>query len=58
MIKNRLDALGYTSILYEQANTLRAEGAGLLLGANVVKIFKEIGLGVPLHKYLKSPIET
>jgi len=44
MIKNRLDALGDTSILCEQANTLRAEGAGLLLGANVVKIFKEIGL--------------
>ena len=44
MIKNRLDTLGYPSILCEQANTLRAEGAGLLLGANVVKIFKEIGL--------------
>ena len=44
MIKNRLDALGYISVLCEQNDTLRAQGAGLLLGANVVKIFKEIGL--------------
>ncbi len=45
MMQNRLEALGYASILCEQNDTLRAEGAGLLLGANVVKIFKDIGLG-------------
>jgi 2-polyprenyl-6-methoxyphenol hydroxylase-like FAD-dependent oxidoreductase len=44
MIKNRLESLGYSSILCESANELRADGAGLLLGANVTKIFREIGL--------------
>lgn len=44
MMQNKLEALGCTSVLCEQSDVLRAEGAGLLLGANVVKIFKEIGL--------------
>lgn len=54
MMKNRLEALGYASILCEQNETLRAEGAGLLLGANVVKIFKDIGLDSEL--LLKSQV--
>lgn len=42
--KFRLEALGYAPVLVEKGERLRAEGAGLLLGANVVKLFREMGL--------------
>ena len=43
-VKTRLEALGYTPVLAEKADTLRTDGAGLLLGANVLKIFREMGI--------------
>ena len=44
MAKNRLEALGYKPDLVEKANALRAEGAGLVLAANVMKVFRAAGL--------------
>ena len=44
MAKNRLESLGYTPMLVEKADALRADGAGILLGANVLRIFRECGL--------------
>lgn len=44
MAKNRLEALGYTPVLAEKAETLRSEGAGLVLAANVMKVFRAAGL--------------
>ena len=56
MVKNRLEALGYMPILAEKADKLRADGAGLLLGANVTKIFRTIGLEDQLLD-LSQPID-
>jgi FAD-dependent urate hydroxylase len=50
MMKNRLEALGYRPILAEKGEALRTDGAGLLLGANVTKIFRSIGLEEELLK--------
>ena len=44
MTKNRLEALGYKPTLVEKADALRADGAGILLGANVLRIFRECAL--------------
>ena len=44
MAKNRLESLGYTPMLVEKGDALRADGAGILLGANVLRIFRECGL--------------
>lgn len=44
MLKNRLESLGYMPLLAEKEEHLRAEGAGLILGPNVMKIFQKIGL--------------
>lgn len=43
-VKNLLESFGHTSTLVEKNDTLRSEGAGILLGANVFKILKEMGL--------------
>ncbi|WP_294892786.1 MULTISPECIES: FAD-dependent monooxygenase [unclassified Sulfuricurvum] len=51
MSKNRLESLGYNPVLAEQADALRSEGAGILLGANVLKIFRECGLEDELLHY-------
>jgi 2-polyprenyl-6-methoxyphenol hydroxylase-like FAD-dependent oxidoreductase len=51
MSKNRLEALGYEPVLVEKADVLRSEGAGILLGANVLKIFRECGLEDELLQY-------
>ncbi len=61
MMKNRLEALGYEPILAEKGERLRAEGAGLLLGANVVKLFGDIGLKEKLlaqSRILKRLVST
>ncbi|MDD5359926.1 MAG: FAD-dependent monooxygenase [Sulfurovaceae bacterium] len=44
MTKNRLEALGYAPTLVEKADALRTSGTGILLGANVLRIFRECGL--------------
>jgi 2-polyprenyl-6-methoxyphenol hydroxylase-like FAD-dependent oxidoreductase len=54
MCKNRLEYLGYTPILVEKADALRSDGAGILLGANVLKIFRECALEEPLMEYAQS----
>lgn len=54
MCKNRLEYLGYTPILVEKADVLRSDGAGILLGANVLKIFRECALEEPLMEYAQS----
>ncbi|MFA5501552.1 MAG: FAD-dependent monooxygenase [Sulfurovaceae bacterium] len=51
MTKNRLEALGYKPVLVEKADVLRSDGAGILLGANVLKIFRECGLEDQLLQY-------
>lgn len=51
MCKNRLEHLGYAPILVEKSDTLRSDGAGILLGANVMKIFRECALEEPLMSY-------
>ncbi len=42
--KKCLENQGYSPILAEKSDNLRTDGAGLLLGANVLKIFRELGL--------------
>lgn len=51
MTQNRLESLGYKPVLVEKANALRADGAGILLGANVLRIFRECGLDNELLQY-------
>jgi len=43
-LKNLLERLNYDVYLCEKEDTLRTQGAGLLLGANVLKIFRQMGL--------------
>ncbi|MDD2838444.1 MAG: FAD-dependent monooxygenase, partial [Sulfuricurvum sp.] len=54
MSKNRLEHLGYKPVLVEKADALRSDGAGILLGANVLKIFRECALEEPLMRYAQS----
>ncbi|MFZ2889468.1 FAD-dependent oxidoreductase, partial [Sulfuricurvum sp.] len=54
MCKNRLEHIGFTPILIEKADALRSDGAGILLGANVLKIFRECDLEEPLMEYAQS----
>lgn len=42
-VKNRLEVLGYKPKLVEQSPTLRTDGAGIMLGANVQKLFRVSG---------------
>jgi 2-polyprenyl-6-methoxyphenol hydroxylase-like FAD-dependent oxidoreductase len=51
MTKNRLESLGYRPVLVEKADTLRTDGAGILLGANVLRIFRACGLEDALMRY-------
>ncbi|WP_298694844.1 FAD-dependent monooxygenase [uncultured Sulfuricurvum sp.] len=54
MCKNRLEHLGYRPVLVEKADVLRSDGAGILLGANVLKIFRECALDEALMRYAQS----
>ena len=51
MSQNRLESLGYKPVLVEKSDTLRTDGAGILLGANVLRIFRECGLEDELMRY-------
>lgn len=44
MSKYLLEKLDYDVILVEKSDTIRADGAGLLLAANVMRVFQEVGL--------------
>ena len=50
-VKNRLESLGYAPILTEKSESIRAEGAGILLGPNVLKLFRASGHEAEILKY-------
>ena len=47
---NRLEAIGYTPILAEKAESIRTDGTGILLGINAVSILTKMGLSGKLQE--------